>query len=199
MIAGFTPRPTTRETAAPGRGRRVRRRRARRPVDGVRSVRPGEEEGRADCVRGPRLQRVGERRIDARRAPRAVAAVVTGSGRHRHCAGRQRRQSTRTRFGLARHTSGGRARRPRGVDLHRRVRAGGNRRPRRPPRHDALAGRRRSCPSSSFHRSRRERALRGQRPRPDIGGRRRRFRSVSFTWFVATWAPTSRRRSRGLR
>ena len=44
----------------------------------------------------------------------------------------------------------------RGVDLHRRVRAGGHRPPRRPPRRDALAGRRRSCPSSSFDRSRRK-------------------------------------------
>ena len=113
-----------RYTAAPGRRRRVRRRRSRRPVDSVRSVRPGEEEGRAACVRGSRLQRVGGGRIDARCVARAVAAVVTGSGRHRHCAGCQRPQPTRIRGGLTRHTSGGRARCPRGVDLHRRIRAG---------------------------------------------------------------------------
>ena len=97
MIEGFTPRRGEQSPAAPGRRRRVRRRRARRLVDGVRSVRPGEEEGRAGCVRGPRLQRVGGRRIDARRAARAVAAVVTGSGRHRHRAGHQRHRPTGSR------------------------------------------------------------------------------------------------------
>src|SRR5438132_6753998 len=97
MIAGFTPRATI----------------GRRPhlvavvaIDGVvlgdlstacevfgLAMR---KDGRPACVRGPRLQRVCGRRIDTPGAARAVAAVVIGSGRHRHCAGCQRPHSTRT-------------------------------------------------------------------------------------------------------
>ncbi len=72
----------------------VRRHRARRLVDSVRSVRPGEEEGRVDCVQ-VRVCSESITSIDARRAPRSVAAIVAGPGRHRHCPGHQRRQSTR--------------------------------------------------------------------------------------------------------
>ena len=116
----------------------------------MRSVRPGEAEGRAECVRRPRLQRVGGRRVDARGAARTLAAVLAGSGRYRHRAGRQRPYSTRTCVGLARDTSGGGAWRPRRVNLHRRVCAGRDRRPRRTSRNDALARRRRTGSPSSL-------------------------------------------------
>ncbi len=85
-------------------------------------------------------------------------------------------------------------RRPVGVDLHRRVRPGRGRDPRRAPSHDPLEVRRRLPSPLSRGRARRGRALHRRRPGADVGRAERRHRPVPAP---RPQRPRHRRRQRG--